>query len=378
MKVLILSVTAGQGHNSTAKAISDYLTGYGADVRILDTMRYINRLLGQTVDKGYLFVSNRAKLAYRGVYRLAELRKKSENDITPGALTIKFIASKLKKYIDGYDPDVIICTHIFPGIYVDVLKSENKIKAKSIGILTDFAFHPYWEEGADLDYVVVPNEQLEYQAKQKGFKSPQILPFGIPINPKFEHSMTKERARTHFGLDSDKKTVLLMGGSMGYGNIGKTLKQLDEIDADFQIINVCGNNKRVKDSIDKKIFRKKVLNLGYVDYVDELMDAADLIITKPGGLTTSEAMAKHLPMVIVNPIPGQEERNTEFLVNNGCAMAVSPTYPLEEIIYILMNNPTRLELMSESISAFAHPDSTKRICRFVIGLSEKQHTQLVY
>ena len=135
-------------------------------------------------------------------------------------------------------------------------------------------------------------------------------------------------------------------------------------DGDFEIINVCGSNKRAKARIDNMIFNKKVINLGFVDYVDQIMDAADIIVTKPGGLTTSEAMAKSLPMVIVNPIPGQEDRNTEFLVNNGCAMAVSPTYELEEIIYTLTHKTERLKLMRDSIALFAHPDSTRRICDF--------------
>ena len=368
MKVLILSVTAGQGHNSTAKALSDYLTGVGADTRILDTMRYINRILGKTVDKGYLFVSSRAKPVYKGAYRLAEMRKKTTIESNPAALTVKMLANKLKKYIDNYDPDVIICTHIFAGVFVDVLKSDQKLRAKTIGILTDFAFHPYWEEGDNLDYVVVPNESLIFKARQKGFSDSQVLPYGIPINPKFEHGMSKKDAKRQFGLDESKPTILLMGGSMGYGNIEKTLKKLDQIDGDFQIINVCGNNKRTKEKIDGMTFNKKVINLGFIDYVDELMDAADLIVTKPGGLTTSEAMAKNLPMVIVNPIPGQEDRNTEFLVNNGCAMAVSSTYELDEIIFTLTHNPKRLALMRESIALYAHPDSTRRICDLAINL----------
>ena len=116
------------------------------------------------------------------------------------------------------------------------------------------------------------------------------------------------------------------------------------------------------------IFNKKVLNLGFVDYVDELMDASDIIVTKPGGLTTSEALAKGLPMVIINPIPGQEDRNTEFLVNSGCAMVVSPTFELDEIIFLLTHDLDRLKLMRESIALYAHPDSTRHICDFAISL----------
>lgn len=371
MKILILTVTAGQGHNSTAKALSECLASKGAEVRVLDTMRYINKLLGKTVDKGYLFVSSRAKLAYKGVYRLAELRKKSTDDFNPTRITAKMLSQKLKKYIDSYDPDVIICTHIYAGIFVDVLKSEQKLRARSIAILTDFAFHPYWEEGDDLDYVVVPNESLYLKAREKGFHDGQILPFGIPINPKFENIADKKEAKRRLGLDPERNTVLIMGGSMGYGNIVKTVDRLDKITSDFQIISVCGSNKSSKAKIDARTYSKKVLNFGFTSNIDELMDAADCIITKPGGLTSSEAMAKGLPMIIINPIPGQEDRNTEFLVNNGCAMAVSPTYTLEEIVYTLFNVPGRLETMKRCISIYAHPDATRRICDFAIKLANK-------
>lgn len=372
MKVLILSVTAGQGHNSTAKALSDYLSSKGADVRVLDTVRYINRFLGKTVDKGYLFVSSKVKLAYKSFYRLAELRHKASEN-SPSALTLSLLSMKLEKYISSYDPDVIICTHVFAGIIVDILKNKAKIRAHSIGILTDFAFHPYWEESDALDYVVVPNENLLYGALQKGYVKEQVLPFGIPINPKFEHTRDKKSAREALGLDPDRLTFLLMGGSMGYGNIAETLGSLDRIESDFQIICVCGNNSKAKEHIDTLEFSKRVLNLGFVDYVDLLMDASDCIVTKPGGLTTSESMAKGLPMIIVNPIPGQEDRNTEFLLNNGAAMAVSPTLPLEEIVWTLCNNPQRLALMKESIKLFAHPDSTRRICDFAVELCKSDY-----
>ena len=371
MKILILSVTAGQGHNSTAKALSDYLSQMGAEVRVLDTMRYINKLLGKTVDKGYLFVSSRAKLAYKGAYRLAEMRKKVSDELNPTRITAKMLSQKLKKYIDSFDPDVIICTHIYAGIFVDVLKSEQKLRAKTVAILTDFAFHPYWEEGDDLDYVVVPNESLFLKARDKGFHDGQILPFGIPINPKFEIKADKREAKIRLGLDPDRHVILLMGGSMGYGNIVKTVDRLDKITSDFQIISVCGNNKSSKAKIDSKTYSKTVLNFGFTPNVDELMDAADCIITKPGGLTSSEAMAKGLPMIIINPIPGQEDRNTEFLVNNGCAMAVTPTYTLEEIVYTLFNVPGRLETIKKCIEVYAHPDSTRKICDFAIRLANK-------
>lgn len=373
MKALVLSITAGQGHNSTAKALCAYLESIGAEAQMLDTFAYLSQLLGDTVAKGYLLMASDAKLVYKGAYRLAEKRNKSNSDISPTRSTAALMGKKLSKYIDSYAPDVIICTHIFPAIILDAMREKGELNAKTIGILTDFMFHPYWEEASRLDYVVTPNEQLLAQALKKGFTETQILPIGIPIHPKFsEKKYTAEQARGELGIDINKRTVLLMSGSMGYGNIEETVMALDSVPYDFQLITVCGNNSAAKARIDELKTKKRILNLGFVDYVDKLMDASDCIISKPGGLTTSEAMSKRLPMVIVDPIPGQEDRNTEFLTNNGVAMAVTSTSPLDEVIYQLLSNPRRVEVMREAIDLIAKPSSTRDICEFAKKICEKQ------
>lgn len=372
MKVLVLSVTAGQGHNATARAICSYLESIGCQAQMLDTLDYISPVIGETVAKGYLVAVDKAKLFYKLWYRLAELRRKSKSDLAPERAACNIASGKLLKYIDNYDPDAIICTHIVPGMVLDVLKMRHKLRAKTVGILTDFMFHPYWEEGLRLNYVVIPNEQLLMQAKAKGFTKPQVLPLGIPIHPKFSERKPKAEIRAELGLDLKKRTVLLMSGSMGYGNIIDTVKTLDNLPFDFQIITVCGNNADAKKAIDKLKTKKKILNLGFVDYVEKLMDASDCIISKPGGLTTSEALAKRLPMIIVDPIPGQEDRNTEFLTNNGVAMSVTSTTHLEDVMYQLFSNPKRLKIMREAIDLIAKPNSTRDICEFVKSIIADQ------
>lgn len=370
MKVLVLSVTAGQGHNSTAKALCAHLESMGCEAQMLDTFEYLNHVLGETVSRGYLLAAGNAKLAYKGVYRLAEKRKKSRTDISPTRGTCNLMSRKLLKYINNYNPDVIICTHVFAVMIIDVLKERGELRAKSIGVVTDFKVHPYWEEGLNLDYVVTANEQMKYQMLQKGFNESQILPFGIPIHPKFSTRKDKEEVRAELGLDINKRTVLLMSGSMGYGNIEDTVTALDKVPFDFQIITVCGNNREAKARIDEMKTEKRILNLGYVNYVEKLMDASDCIISKPGGLTTSEAMAKGLPMIIVDPIPGQEDRNTDFLTNNGVAMAVSHTNTLDDVIYQLFADPRRVEVMKQAINMIAKPNSTGELCEFVKNLEK--------
>lgn len=371
MKILILSITAGQGHNSTAAALNSYFESQGSESRILDTYNYLNRLLGGTVSRGYLLSVENAKTLYSTVYKRLEKRKRNANKLSATRLANLLLIKKLKNYIDIYDPDVIINTHIFSGIIIDIMKQRHTIRALTFGIVTDFTMHPYWEEGLHLDYIVIANELMIPAAKRKGYKDNQILPFGIPINPKFAQKTQKRDAKLQLNMDPSKLTLLIMGGSMGYGNIIEIIKNIDSIDLDFQIITVCGNNTELKQSIDKMETKKTIFNYGFTTNIDLLMDSADCLISKPGGLTTSEALAKDLPMIIINPIPGQEERNVEFLLNSGAAMTATDNNPVECIVYELFNNPEKLQLMQKSIKFISKPNSTSVICEYILNLLNK-------
>lgn len=371
MKVLIVSVTCGQGHNSTAKALMSGLTARGAECTILDAFEHINRILAKALDDGYQLSARYLSKPYATVYKHAEHRKKNAEEFSNTKVINTLLASKLRSYIEDYNPDVIVTTHCFAAAMVDILKQKGVIHSKNIGIVTDFTVHPFWEEAIHFDYIVTPNELLNLQMRKKGFSLGQILPFGIPIDPKFANNIvTKEQAREQLGLERQKPTVLVMSGSMGFGNIRKVVASLDRLTTDFQAIVVCGNNAEAKTEIESMRKTKTFLVYGYVNNVDFLMSAADCIVTKPGGLTTSEALAKRLPILTVNPIPGQEDRNTEFLLNSGAAMAASETCPIDEVIYQFLQNPRRRELMCESIEYLRRPNSTETLCDFIAALEE--------
>ena len=381
MNFLILSVTAGEGHNSTAKAIRADLEKNGAAAEILDTFAYISPELAKIIADGYLFVTEKAQGAYRIGYRLAETRRVNEK-LDGMQMASKALSKELVDAIRADDYDAVVFTHPFSGMLLGTMKKRGLIEERTVGILTDFTFHPFWEDCTANDYVVVPDRLLLPQARAKGFRDEQILPFGIPINPKFrdgagqdpeERAQARRAARVKLGLDPGKMTMLIMGGSMGYGNMADLAERIDGISAerDFQMIAVAGRNEAMKKSLDElsRRSRHRMMVTGFVDYVSTLMDAADCIITKPGGLTTLESLAKNLPMIIVNPIPGQEERNTEFLLNNGCAMAASKTVPIEECMYQLLVSDVRLEAMRSCIRAVAKPDSAGELSRFLTNLA---------
>ena len=375
MKVLILSITAGEGHNSTAKALKAELEAGGAQCEFLDTYGYINKAIRGIVANGYLFFSSRTKRIYAKAYRRCEKRSPS-GKFSPSRITNNAMANKLCKYINEYNPDVIVCTHIFAAMLVDILKTNGKTNAKLLSILTDFVFHPYWEEGLHADKVVIPNDMLVLQAKKKGYTDNQIEPIGIPIRRKFENIGSREKARESLGIDRDKMTVLIMGGSMGFGKLDKVVKSLDRIPLDFQMLVVCGNNAAAKEKIEKLELEKSTKVYGFVDNIDVMMDASDCIVSKPGGLTTSEALAKRLPMIIVNPIPGQEDRNREFLLNNGTAMAVSDTCPIDDVIFQLFSNPDRVEKMRKNIDNIRRPHASADLCDLIRKLAEERQAEL--
>ena len=191
----------------------------------------------------------------------------------------------------------------------------------------------------------------------------------IPVRQKFSTKMPKDEARRRLGLRLDASVVLLMSGSMGYGNIKDSAGQVHETHGEMQLLVVCGNNKAQYEKLkpyDSPNFRV----FSFVDNIDEMMDAADCIITKPGGLTISEALAKELPMILLSPIPGHEERNVEFLLNGGMALRVTKTFPVDEALYQLFSNPERVRIMEESIRLYHKPNASEDLAAFIMTLKK--------
>ena len=369
MKGLIFSITAGQGHNQTAKVLSDYLNASGVECSYMDVFEYINPLLSESVSKLYLMSSKNMPQIYGGGYRMCEKRDAGANHMLP-KMTNAFLAKRLLKLVRKEKPDVIICTHVFAALLVTYLTGHIDIQTRTIGIVTDFTIHPYWED-TNLDYYVTASELLTNQGVKKGIPEYKFKPFGRPIDPKFSRRKDKKEARKELGLE-DKDTVLVMSGSMGFGNVLEEIKELDRLNLDYQIVTICGNNKKLKSQIDKLEMKKTIYNYGYVNNVDIFMDAADCIVTKPGGLTTSEALAKGLPMIMNNPVPGQEDRNVEFLLNAGAAMKVSKTFPIDDAIYNLFINKERRKNLDGSIKSLQKPDSTMDLVSFIIDLIQNK------
>ncbi|MBQ7793606.1 MAG: galactosyldiacylglycerol synthase [Clostridia bacterium] len=366
-----MSVKAGYGHHSTAQAVIDCLGERGIESCMLDTFDYIDPMLCETIDKGYLFSTKNFPEVYGKAYAWLDKRVEPYKRFSPISVVSKLVSHKLRDYITDYAPDVIIGTHSFACMVITYLKEKGTISCPTVGIVTDFTVHPFWES-TDMDYYVTADSLLDNQMRKKGIPKEKILPFGIPINKKFLSKIPRKEARKSLGI-ADKTTILLMMGSMGFGNIEKQIEAITKIDIDMQVLCVCGRNEKIKKEIDAHgEWEDKIITYGFVDNVDVLMDAADCIITKPGGLTTSELLAKRLPAIIMNPIPGQEDRNMEFLVNNGAAITATDTFGVDEALFELFSHPWRLRLLKLSVSRLGKPRSTVTLCDFLENLIKEK------
>lgn len=370
MKVIIITTPLGNGHNAVAQAISTHLTGQQVENVILDIYEYIQPRLKDFISKGFNFSMKSMTLVKDLASDLYDLNEKRDvtSEYSISHITNQMLASKLNKFIAEYNPDVIICTQVYAAQVVDVLKGNGKVSAMAIGIITDFTVQTYWEDVENFEYIVVGSELLGYQLKKRNIDQERVLPFGIPIAEQFSVRRSKEEACSLLEIDAGKKNVLIMGGGMGFGNIEKYIEEIDQSDLDLHMIVVCGNNKSLHKKLRGTYTKKKMVVLGYVDNVDVLMDASDCILSKPGGITTSETLAKGLPMIMIDQLPGVEDRNVEFLLNNGAALFATKTFSIDEALHLLLGSPQRQEMIQEAIQRLAKPNSTKNLCDFLRSL----------
>ena len=367
MKVLIISVPLGNGHTACATAIKNHFDLLGVECKVLDMYEHIDPLLKKLIEKAYYYTMKSAMAVRNLASEIYYINEQTEPESHIFAsLQNELLGSSLYKYLLEYDPDIIICTQVYAAQVINELKQDGKIHALTCGIITDFTVQTYWEDTACLDYIVTYSELLNLQAAGRGISPERILPFGIPVEDKFSQKQDKGKAREILGFHKDKFCILLMSGGMGYGKIQECVEKIDDNFMDIQLAVVCGSNKNLYEEMSK-IKTKNTLHLfGYSNQVDLLMDASDCIITKPGGITTSEALAKALPIIMYDPLPGMEENNVAFLNNTGCAVAASKNFPVQLCLGLLLYSKSRLQNLKDAMADIAKPHATRDLCRFLM------------
>ena len=367
-RVLLLYISQVSGHRHSAVAISKALKELNSDceIRSLNGFGYTFPLMEKVINTAYMGVIKRAPQIWEYLYdnpKVIKASRKIKESIH------KSSHKKFKPLFDEFKPDVVVCTQAFPCGMVADFKKANHLSVKVIGVLTDFAPHMYWlHEG--VDYYVVPFEDAKKRYMNEGIKEGQIKVFGIPIRMKFAEQLDRKAIAHKLHLDIDIPTILVMGGGQGLGPMKEAVKSLIDLKRQLQIIVIAGTNLKLAQWIKKaqRKTSKKIIVYDYANNVDELMEVATLIITKPGGMTSSEVLAKGVPMVVIDPIPGQEERNADFLVKSGIAIRVNDKKKIGHSVDALLNNLDKLKSMREAALKYAKPHAAQDIARLVLSV----------
>lgn len=370
IRVLLLYISEVSGHHQATISIEDALKILNPDIEVLNlnAFNYTNPISEKIVNRLYLGVIKRTPGIWDYLYDNPAVIKRTQNI---KELIHKHNSPKLKKLFDDFKPNAVVCSQAFPcGMLADFKKTYN-CRVPLIGVLTDYAPHSYWIY-ENIDYFICPSEEVKERFIQKGVAAPKILPYGIPINPKFEQRHTKEDLALKFGLSLEKPIVLAMGGGQGLGPIKKIVSSFKKMRIDSQLVVVTGSNKKLYEKLEQKVksSKKKVILYKYVNNIDQLMEIAAVIITKAGGLTTAEALAKGLPMVIIRPLPGQEEINTTYFLNKGVAVKIVDDKLIPVFIQELLSNPSMLKGMREAALRMSKPHASLDIAKLVLEQAE--------
>ncbi|KAF0193796.1 MAG: monogalactosyldiacylglycerol synthase [Bacillota bacterium] len=351
MNILVFSVSIGHGHNQVARALETELKERSHTVQVIDALEFVSPFFSKVILESYLRMLRFTPSIYSRLYELVE--EPALFDFT--SVINNLLSSGFKKLVVQFKPDAIICTHPFPTGLLSALKTKLDVKIPLVAVMTDYAIH-YLSIHPAVDLYITASPKLNYHHKFNSISEGKVAPTGIPIRKKFAKPPSKSIAQKSLGL-VNLPTILIMGGGLGMGTPPELIRVVDHYLKQCQILIVAGKNESLYNELKSSKFNNTVHVFGYVDNVEVQMAAADLLVTKPGGVTTSEALSLGLPMAIISPIPGQEWRNSAFLVEQLVAVQFEVA-TLAPKLADLLNDSLRLECMSKLAKQLAKPNST--------------------
>ena len=343
MKVLILSCDTGEGHNSAGRALADYFSRRGAQCEMLNALRFYPRALAALISKGHVFIYRKLPLLFGAGYRMEE--KHTSQLMIKG---IEKAAGALTRYILEGGYDAALCVHAFPALMLTKARRSFGLEIPQYFFATDYTCSPSVNE-TDMDAYFIPRgTKAEFVAC--GLSAEKMVESGIPILEAYYAPKDREGARRALNIDPDARLLLLMCGSMGCGPIEELVDTLaGRLGGNARLIAVCGSNKKLYAALQEKNLPDHIRILGYTNDMRRLMDAADVFLSKPGGLSSTEAMVKRLPMVAIDAVPGCETRNLEFFLSHGYVTTADTVEGLAERALDLLNHPEKADGMRRAM-----------------------------
>jgi processive 1,2-diacylglycerol beta-glucosyltransferase len=377
-KILILSVPAGAGHTRVAEAIHAFAAAAGGEVEAahLDATRFATARLRKVYTGLYLFLVRRMPAVWSAVYRwtnragadgwLERLRRRIERrDCRP-----------LVEEVARQAPDIVVCTHFLPAGILSHEVGAGRLRCQVWVQVTDFDLHRMWVHPHVAGYFAA-SEEVAFQLRRHGVPPDAIHVTGIPVLPGFAGRPGRVECAHALGLDPWVRTVLLMGGGAGLGNLSRVARQLLALDPDLQLIALAGRNAAELAALRElaAAYPGRLAPQGYTERVERLMACADLVVTKPGGSTTAECLAMGLPMIVNAAIPGQEECNANFLLEQGAALKASDLATLEYRVRWLLASPARLKTMRVRARELGRPRAAMQVLATVLRQHERHDAQ---
>lgn len=366
-KVLIFTETiGGNGHFRAATAIQKALVQLNprSEVKLVNGLSLVSRKLEAVIRHTYLHTLRFAPKLWGSAYAQEE-----RLSLLFQAPLGQFLSIYLREIIDRERPDLIVCTHAFCLGAVAQLKKEFDFRLGAA--VTDFAVNSFWLH-EDVDFYLVAHDDVRETIVQKGYDQSRVVTTGIPIDPLFSQvvHIPKPYVRQRIGVKRDRPTILIMGGGMGLGPIEQVIGYIDDTLYDaVQTIVLTGRNRLLREKCEKLYSdRPNISVFGYVDDCAYYMAASDLLITKPGGLTSSEALALGLPLIITQPIPGHEERNTRFLLDKQLAFYVSNLEDISRYLFPLLEDEALYRQLSDRLRQVGKPSAAHHAAEIILSM----------
>lgn len=375
MRILLLSCSTGEGHNSTAKAIAEALNLQGAQTEIQDALGLLSPRLAKFISNWHARIYRYVPKLFSAGYKMAEMitEEPDDNDLLYESLALG--VQKVHRFLEEGQYDAVVCTHVFAGMLMTEHRREWDDRMPWFEVATDYSCVPYTEQ-CQPDGCFIPTADQVGEFVAAGLPRERLLVSGIPIRQMFYEKEPKVLARQALALPAEGPVVLIMGGSMGCGPMAKIARTiLGRMPEHGSVVTVCGRNERLYESLTEHAnYRFRVL--GFTQEVSRYMDAADLIVTKPGGLSSTEAANKHLPMVFIHTVGGCENYNFQYFLQKGYAVGSKHANEVVDLAVGLMRSPERLERMRQQLSNDFTVNSAVAIARQVIAAAERRMAEI--
>ena len=363
-KVLILSVSAGAGHVRAAQALEAAIERWYEEIDAvhIDLMELVPAIFRKVYTDSYIKVVEKYPALWGYLYNKTD-HENADSALNQFRSAVEGLnTQKLRDVLKEINPDHVICTHFLPAQLLS-RKIEKGTFTKPVWVVvTDFDIHALWIHPHMSGYFAA-HDEVAWRMAARGILREIIHVSGIPIMPQFSDILSRKECAAEFGLNPDKKTILMMSGGVGIGGIEILAEMLLTLNYDFQIVALAGRNEQLLEYLGNIAVKNpaRLFPLGFTRVVERVMATSDIAITKPGGLTTSECLAMGLPMIVVSPIPGQEERNADFLLENGAALKACDGGALNYRGSILLNEPARLEELKKNTKRLGKPEAARTI-----------------